>query len=489
MTINPVSGPAGTGIRLTSADPCPVPADGAETQLVVSYTDVNGPWGGVPYSGFILADGSWSDRVTLTVPFRKAVRSLPDAPMVQDAPPGPIVLQVRCRVGETITREYAPVTFTNTGPSPEVRLSSGAVAPGGSMTVSPTVACPVRSHVGMVQLFDEEDVLTQWAELNEDRTWPAVEFTIPATYSGTYIVEAQCRSHTNYADSHYANALVTVGAGPVLQPPVVEPPAEGVTVALGDSFSSGEANAPYDKPTDTKGKNMCHRSASAWPRQLGVTRDRHLPCSGATVSTLYESTAGLAPDNRSQMSRLESIEKALARTNRHVDTVTLTIGGNDIGFSAIIGDCFVRECLAHPEDNLKAAAGLNRRLVNLIGNIKKAAPRAQIVFVGYPRLFPKTQQGNVTCGWLTPKERSRANSLGKALDEVQRKAAEQGGAHFVSVLDALSGRELCAKDSWFFPVNPIKYGKNQQQAHPVTRGQAAIARAVDAKVALTARQG
>src|SRR4051812_33682246 len=51
-------------------------------------------------------------------------------------------------------------------------------------------------------------------------------------------------------------------------------------VALGDSYSSGEGNAPFDTDAAT-----CHRGASAWPRLLGQqvagSTVKLLACSGA----------------------------------------------------------------------------------------------------------------------------------------------------------------------------------------------------------------
>ncbi len=249
-------------------------------------------------------------------------------------------------------------------------------------------------------------------------------------------------------------------------------------VALGDSYSSGEGNPTFDLPTDTPGADMCHRSSAAWPRLLGVRPEYHLACSGATVFSLYESQQTLAPDNQSQLSRLQAVENQLHTTGTHVGRVTLTIGGNDIGFAAIIGDCFFRECLAHFDQNLAQVRDLRARLVTLINNIETAAPQAQVVLVGYPRLFPQNQSGNATCGWLTPIERDRANQLSLALDTVLQQAATATGVRFVSVQNALAGHELCTTDSWVFPVNPLSYGTDQRQAHPLVAGQTAVARMV-----------
>ena len=143
----------------------------------------------------------------------------------------------------------------------------------------------------------------------------------------------------------------------------------------------------------------------------------------------------------------------------------LTIGGNDIGFASILGDCFFRECLAHFDKNEKDVANLRTPLDSALAMIKAAVPSAKVILVGYPRLFPGQQSGNVACGWLTPRERERANTLAADLDVAEHKAASDTGVTFVSVTDALDGHELCSADSWVFPLNPLVYGSDQRDRH------------------------
>jgi len=257
-----------------------------------------------------------------------------------------------------------------------------------------------------------------------------------------------------------------------------------IVVGLGDSYSSGEGNDPFDVGTAVfeKKKRLdgCHRSQASWERQIGVTQPNHLACSGAVIANLtLTGQERIAPDNVPQVQRLRSIEKSLEATGKHVDDVVLTIGGNDIGFASIFGDCFVRECLAHFDKNERDVRNLRVPLDRALAAIMRAAPSAKVILVGYPRLFPGQQSGNVACGWLTPRERERANALAADLNVVEHQAANDTGATFVSVADALDGHELCSADSWVFPLNPLVYGADQRQAHPIYPGQAAIAAIVN----------
>jgi GDSL-like lipase/acylhydrolase family protein len=267
----------------------------------------------------------------------------------------------------------------------------------------------------------------------------------------------------------------TVATGAIPPPP----PTQQI-VGLGDSYSSGEGNDPFDSGTDVFNKKKrldgCHRSAASWERQIGVTQGDHIACSGAVINNLTAfGQERIGPDNVPQIQRLRSIETSLEATGRHVDDVVLTIGGNDIGFASILGDCFIRECLAHFDKNERDVMNLRRPLADALARIRVAAPSAKVILVGYPRIFPGQQSGNVACGWLTPTERERANTLAADLDVVEHLAANDGGATFVSVTDALDGHELCAADSWVFPISPLVYGTDQRQAHPIYAGQAAIA--------------
>jgi hypothetical protein len=118
------------------------------------------------------------------------------------------------------------------------------------------------------------------------------------------------------------------------------------------------------------------------------------------------------------------------------------------------------------------------RLTTALKGIRGAVPFARIVLVGYPRLLPAQQAQNTACGWLTPRERIRANTLATYLDVALRKAAKNAGVDYVSVLDVLDKHELCTADSWVFEVNPLLYGRDTRQGHPIYPGQAAIRDAV-----------
>jgi hypothetical protein len=110
-------------------------------------------------------------------------------------------------------------------------------------------------------------------------------------------------------------------------------------VAMGDSFSSGEGNTPYESGSDTS-SDQCHRSTLAYGSLLAVyrkyTSSSGLPsstfafpaCSGSTTNDFYS-------NNHNYGSEVPQLNSLGAGTK----VVTLTIGGNDLGFTDVIEAC------------------------------------------------------------------------------------------------------------------------------------------------------
>ena len=87
-------------------------------------------------------------------------------------------------------------------------------------------------------------------------------------------------------------------------------------------------------------------------------------------------------------------------------------------------------------------ADLARRLPGLYGEIRAAAPRARVVVLGYPRLFPDRERWAQAGGCLMRKrisgdEVDYLNSLTPALNAAIAGAAQQAGVDFVDVTRGL----------------------------------------------------
>jgi lysophospholipase L1-like esterase len=237
-----------------------------------------------------------------------------------------------------------------------------------------------------------------------------------------------------------------------------------VYVALGDSYSSGEANPPFSPVHPA-----CHRSESAWPNLLadreGLLLAANLACSGAATEDLTKEQNGAPPQ-----------AQALAAVRPSPDLVTITIGGNDAGFAPTLAQCFLADCW-----ELGGIAGsrlliryvLPDRLEAAYKQVRAAAPGAELVVVGYPRLFPSRQSAVVGCRWLSSKERVELNRTADLLNATIRTAAARAGATYVDVSRTLKRHELCTKDSWVYPV--AEDFNLQYSAHPTLKGQQAVA--------------
>ncbi|HEU4702693.1 MAG TPA: GDSL-type esterase/lipase family protein [Conexibacter sp.] len=125
-----------------------------------------------------------------------------------------------------------------------------------------------------------------------------------------------------------------------------------LVVSLGDSVASGEGNP--DGPGIRWLERRCHRSLRSGAAQAAsaVERgDRHsvvtfvpLACSGATVDTgLLGAYDGVEPNRR--RGPLPPQLDVLERLRRPVDAVLLSVGANDVRFSALTRFCMVvRNC-------------------------------------------------------------------------------------------------------------------------------------------------
>lgn len=267
------------------------------------------------------------------------------------------------------------------------------------------------------------------------------------------------------------------------------PARAGVVVSMGDSYSSGEGAGPFDHETDKGplgGTNRCHRSSNAWPRRMGVQQGYHFACSGAKTFNFDRTQGYTAPDHVGQLQRLRDVVSSTA-----VDRVFVTIGGNDFGFATIIRTCRIGpgDCLQrmHKIDLPHLRTNVRTAVKNGLQSIRSVVgSRAEIVLVGYPDLIPAAGKELHKCGWITTTEAPRLRYLQDELDTNLNLAANEAGARYVSIREALRGRELCTKDSLVVPIASRKQLEIRQMGHPTPEGQRAIADLVAEKLAATA---
>lgn len=221
-------------------------------------------------------------------------------------------------------------------------------------------------------------------------------------------------------------------------------------VALGDSFSSGEGAPKFEQ--DANGRtHRCHRSSKAWPALLAERKDASFvsfACSGArTTDVVGNKPQGLP----SQIGRLAELDS--------VDLVTLTVGGNDLGFKGVLINCGTaftrcdRRYGEGPRDLSEAIGDLEPKLRSVYRRVRDAAPGADLLVLGYPRLFPKRPERSVCAGYA-PNEVLFLNARIAEANRAIRRAAGSVGARFGQVQNAFTGREVdCGKDPRKLQVN------------------------------------
>ncbi|MFI9384242.1 SGNH/GDSL hydrolase family protein [Kutzneria sp. NPDC052558] len=200
--------------------------------------------------------------------------------------------------------------------------------------------------------------------------------------------------------------------------------------AVGDSYAAGVGTqSSYD--------NSCDRSAkgypSLWAAAHSVSAFTNVACTGAKTSDVINSQVG-----------------SLSAANT---VVTVTIGGNDAGFTNTMESCILggdSGCNT-AVNNAKAFVGstLPGLLDNTYNAIRGHAPNATVYVVGYPRFY---QIGGSCSVGLSDTSRGYINSGADALDSAISAAASRHGFRFVDVRTAFTNHGICSSSSWLNSV-------------------------------------
>ncbi|MDN5764783.1 MAG: SGNH/GDSL hydrolase family protein [Humibacillus sp.] len=243
-------------------------------------------------------------------------------------------------------------------------------------------------------------------------------------------------------------ALSTTSLGLALGAPALAAVSTGY-VALGDSYSSGTGTRSY-----IADGTSCQRSTYAYPAidaaSLGLSLTFRA-CSGATVADVTNTQlAALTADTR---------------------FVTISVGGNDAGFSSVLTTCALPSWLSNCNKAVdKAQATINKtipaRLSSLYGAIKDKAPGAKVIVVGYPRIFNGDDCNALT--WFSSSEESRLNATADMLNAQTAPAAAAAGFTFVNPTPAFTGHAVCDRVEW---LNGLSYPVTESY-HPNRTGHA-----------------
>jgi len=150
--------------------------------------------------------------------------------------------------------------------------------------------------------------------------------------------------------------------------------------------------------------------------------------------------------------------------------VTVTVGGNDVGFASTMYACVAGTAERCRTAVQAAGTAVRTRLPDLLDPLYAAiasrAPHARVVILGYPLLY---QPGPCTDG-SDPDEavRGELNAVGDQLDEVIAAAAGRHGFTFADVRPVFADHRLCGPDSWLYGLNGAD---GRASFHPTAAGQ------------------
>jgi lysophospholipase L1-like esterase len=243
----------------------------------------------------------------------------------------------------------------------------------------------------------------------------------------------------------------------------------GKYVALGDSYAAvGSLGNIHGDPIG------CGRATDNYPSdvasRLGVTSFVDAPCGGAETVHMTQPQSVTGGDNAPQFDALTA----------DTSLVTVTISGNDIGFSDIAKTCaeksftnpFGSPCKDHfteggtdqLAERINAVAG---PVDAVLDGIHERAPQATVVLVGYLRILPPSGG----CWPVVPFSRGDVPYFDGVEHQLNAMLAAQAGANnavFVNPGDVL-GHDVCSGDKYVeglipetlsVPVHPNAHGQD-----------------------------
>lgn len=224
-------------------------------------------------------------------------------------------------------------------------------------------------------------------------------------------------------------------------------------VALGDSYAAGPIIPNQIAPLGClkSDHNYAHLAAPS----IGLAL-RDPTCSGATTDDMTNPQEAELGTNPPQFDSLD------AETTR----ISLTIGGNDIGFSEVALSCITINPFATPCKDKYASGGKDQiaeriaatapKVAAVLQGIHSRSPAAKVFVVNYAAIFPETGFG---CWPQMPIGFGDVPYLRAKEKELNAMLATQAAANGATVVDwykASIGHDACKGSStrWVEPVVP-----------------------------------
>ncbi|MFC7587448.1 SGNH/GDSL hydrolase family protein [Nonomuraea antimicrobica] len=208
-------------------------------------------------------------------------------------------------------------------------------------------------------------------------------------------------------------------------------------------------------------------------------------CSGATTRQILTGQHGQPPQ--------------ITRVSGDASLVTLSIGGNDAGFSKVLTGCIVK--LPWSSACVDQDAAVNRRidelrtsLLKVLRELRVRAPQARVVVLGYPRPFPADPVASVDNlsvadqRWLNGVTRRLNDTVGSVVAEFDRAIAAfgaPGSAEYVDAYEAFTGHEVGQPQPFLngLAMDMEELKVNARSYHPTGDGYRRFAELITGQIA------
>jgi lysophospholipase L1-like esterase len=226
-------------------------------------------------------------------------------------------------------------------------------------------------------------------------------------------------------------------------------------VAVGDSYTAGPG--VLNQQLDQIG---CFRSDHNYPHLVAQARGSALrdpSCSGAVTSDLTAPQAILGGANPPQFNALDV----------RVATISVQIGGNDIGFTEILYRCAAilpLGMLCPTAYTAGGVDGISRRIADTAPKVaaaldeaRRRSPQARIFVVGYPAILPEVGPGCWPLLPIAPDDVAYLRDKEKELNTMLAARAAAAGATYVDVYTPSIGHDACQLPGvrWVEPLVPL----------------------------------
>ena len=243
-------------------------------------------------------------------------------------------------------------------------------------------------------------------------------------------------------------------------------------VAMGSSFAAGPGISPPLAETPAR----CARSARNYAHLLATSLNLALTdvsCSGATTKHLLGPWGDLPPQ--------------LGALTPDTKLVTITIGGNDVGYIGSIGSASCRsfptppanapggKCPQAPQTSESDWTGLDASLRRIVAEVRRRSPDARLIFVDYVTVLPPA---NPCAAVPLSKEQMEAGrQIANRLARLTQQIATETDAEVLPASSLSRDHSACSDDPWITGF-PLPGQPGFVPYHPNARGMAAIAQAL-----------